>query len=155
MTIEEKTLDSDEEILHLMGSSITVRNIENLLNVITAHNKDKSEEDSIDSVIENYFGDANYAHTTTHYEDFESAIMRLCAYEVIKRDYNIEECWYIKEGNLSRTAKKLPPLFPTSVFFLVVSSEAQPLLLYSAILSSEPIAKFFMLVPIPFLKSSL
>ena len=89
MTIEEKTLDSDEEILHLMGSSITVKNIENLLNVITAHNKDKSEEDSIDSVIENYFGDANYAHTTTHYEDFESAIMRLCAYEVIKRDYNI------------------------------------------------------------------
>jgi GTPase SAR1 family protein len=115
MSLPKNSIDSDEEILEIMGSSITAKNIENLLDVINAHNKDKAEEDSVDSVIENYFDEANYAHTTTHYEDFESAIMRLCAYQVIKRDYTIEECWYIKEGNFSRTAKKLPPLFGNCV----------------------------------------
>ncbi len=115
MTALENKIDLDAEIMQIMGSSITGRNIEKLLTIINQHNKDTSEDDSVDSVIEKYFDDGNYAHTTTHYEDFESSIMRLCAYQVLKRDYTIDECWYIKEGNFSRTAKKLPPLFGTCV----------------------------------------
>ena len=103
--------DLDSEVFNIMGSSITVKNIQSLLNIIKKHEGEKLSDDSYDDIIENYFDDGNYAHTTTHYEDYESQIMRLCAYQVIKRDYEIEECWYIKEGNFDRNARKLPPLF--------------------------------------------
>ena len=44
MSRPKNSIDSDEEILEIMGSSITAKNIENLLDVINAHNKDKSED---------------------------------------------------------------------------------------------------------------
>jgi len=115
MESQQTESDLDSEVFNIMGSSITVKNIQSLLNIIKKHEGGKSSEDSYDDIIENYFDDGNYAHTTTHYEDYESQIMRLCAYQVIKRDYEIEECWYIKEGNFDRNARKLPPLFGTCV----------------------------------------
>ena len=105
----------DPEILNILGASITEKNIRNLLDVITTHQEGASKDDTYDDLIEDYFGEGNYAHTTTHYEDYESPIMRLCSYQVIKRDYEITECWYIKEGNMDRKARKLPPLFGNCV----------------------------------------
>jgi|TARA_B100001778_G_scaffold334492_1_gene346154 hypothetical protein len=105
----------DPEIFNILGASITEKNIRNLLDVITTHQEGASKDDTYDDLIEDYFGEGNYAHTTTHYEDYESPIMRLCSYQVIKRDYEITECWYIKEGNMDRKARKLPPLFGNCV----------------------------------------
>ena len=66
----------DPEILNILGASITEKNIRNLLDVITTHQESTSKDDTYDDLIEDYFGEGNYAHTTTHYEDYESPIMR-------------------------------------------------------------------------------
>jgi len=115
MSTDVSELKFDTEVLNVMGSPITVQNIETLLDIINKHGESHPQKDTYDDLIENYFDNPNYGHTTTHYEEYESAIMRFCAYRVIKRDYEIEECWYIKESNHTQEARKLPPLFGTCV----------------------------------------
>lgn len=108
----DKTLDGlDDEVLNLMGSPITVRNIQDLLSLVVESKQKERKGAVLEDFMEEYFETESYATTATHYEDFESSIMRLCAYEVIKRDFEIDECWYVKEQNYEAAARKLPPLF--------------------------------------------
>ena len=111
MSESDDPLRLDDEVLNLMGSSITVKNVQDLLALVTESKQQERKGAVLEDLMEDYFETESYATTATHYEDFESSVMRLCAYEVIKRDFEIDECWFVKERDYDAVARKLPPLF--------------------------------------------
>ena len=58
--------DLDSEVFNIMGSSITVKNIQSLLNIIKKHEGEKLSDDSYDDIIENYF---DFQLTECHFNE--------------------------------------------------------------------------------------